>query len=56
MAWTPDQVAALLGSRGGDASERTAPLKEVLAGIRGDSDDNLAAVVEKLADGARDRE
>ncbi len=56
MAWRPDQVAALLSNRNGDVSERTAQLKEVLTGIRGESDEALAAVVEKLADGARDRE
>lgn len=59
MAWTPDKVAALLGSRDGDVGERTAQLREVVAGIRGESEvgdgGRLAAIAEKLADGARDR-
>lgn len=56
MAWTPDEIAALLSSSRGDTSERAAQLKEVLAAIQGESNDSLAALVEKLADGARDRE
>ncbi|KAL2022480.1 hypothetical protein VTK56DRAFT_5309 [Thermocarpiscus australiensis] len=60
MAWTPDQVATLLRSRdsaGSDLDEkswRTSQLKEVLAVVRDLSADGLSAVIEKLADGARD--
>lgn len=55
MAWTPDKVAALISSRG-DTSARAAQLKEVLDEIRAENNDSLAALVEKLADGARDCE
>ncbi|KAG7286450.1 hypothetical protein NEMBOFW57_008761 [Staphylotrichum longicolle] len=55
MAWTPDKVAALISSRG-DTSARAAQLKEVLDEIRAENNDSLAALVEKLADGARDYE
>ncbi|KAK4155630.1 hypothetical protein C8A00DRAFT_41815 [Chaetomidium leptoderma] len=49
-------VAAVLGSQYGGASDRTAQLKEVVAALRVEieSDDGLAVIVEKLADGARD--
>ncbi len=62
MAWSLNEVAALLktqGSAGSDQDEqswRTTQLKEVLAAVRQESADGLAAVVEKLGDGARDRE
>ncbi|KAK4033302.1 hypothetical protein C8A01DRAFT_50091 [Parachaetomium inaequale] len=48
------KVATLLSSEDAGASERTAQLKEVLAALKDESEDGLAAVVEKLADGARD--
>ncbi|KAK4133719.1 hypothetical protein BT67DRAFT_422996 [Trichocladium antarcticum] len=60
MAWTPDEVAALLrsqGSAGSDHDEkswRTSQLKDVLNAVQKESRDGLAAVVERLADGARD--
>ncbi|KAK4126932.1 hypothetical protein N657DRAFT_611093 [Parathielavia appendiculata] len=47
-------VTALLISRHGDLSERTARLSEVLAGIQDEGVEGLAAIAEKLADGARD--
>ena len=62
MATTPDEIAALLKSRGSadestdEKSWRTSQLKEVLVKIRQLSVDELAAVVEKLGDGARDRQ
>ncbi len=57
MACTSDEIAVLLKSQDGDASERTAQLKEALDAISEASGLNLASVlVEKLADGARDRE
>jgi hypothetical protein len=56
MAWTPDKVEALLSSGDAEAGERTAHLKEVLAGLREETENGLAAVVEKLADGARNGE
>jgi hypothetical protein len=56
MAWSPDKVAALLSSRYGDSTERTAALNQVLVGIQDGGDEDLAAIVEKLADGARDGE
>ncbi|GAB1316140.1 hypothetical protein MFIFM68171_06350 [Madurella fahalii] len=60
MAWTVDQIAALLHSHGStdtgqdEKSWRTAQLEEVLAAVREETADDLASVVEKLADGARD--
>jgi len=56
MAWTPDRIAALLRDQSGGASERTEHLSELVAGLRDGIDEDLAAVVEKIADGARDRE
>ncbi len=57
MACTSDEIAVLLRSQDGDASERTGQLREALAAISEASGLNLASVlVEKLADGARDRE
>ncbi|KAL2147555.1 hypothetical protein VTI28DRAFT_8810 [Corynascus sepedonium] len=54
MAWTPDRIAALLRDQSGGASERTEHLSELVAGLRDGIDEDLAAVVEKIADGARD--
>lgn len=58
MAWTPDKVAALLSSKDGSSSERVTQLQEVAAELLGEGEghDALAAIVEKLADGARDGE
>ena len=57
MASTSDEIAVLLRSQDGDASERTAQLKEALAAISEASGSNLASgLVEKLADAARDGE
>lgn len=62
MAWTPDEVAALFRSQGSAGSNqdekswRTSQLKEVLRAVQKESLDGLAAVVERLADGARDCE
>ncbi|KAH6842663.1 hypothetical protein B0I37DRAFT_399282 [Chaetomium sp. MPI-CAGE-AT-0009] len=54
MALTPDKISVVLSGREGGEDDRTAQLKEVLAGLQKESDDGLAAFVEKLADGARD--
>lgn len=62
MARTVNDIAALLSSRGSAESNqdekmwRTSQLKEALSAVRQENVDGLAAVVEKLADGARDRE
>ncbi|KAK4248085.1 hypothetical protein C7999DRAFT_40714 [Corynascus novoguineensis] len=47
-------IAALLRDQNGGVSERTERLSELVAGLRDGIDEDLAAVVEKLADGARD--
>ncbi|KAL2175086.1 uncharacterized protein P884DRAFT_207163 [Thermothelomyces heterothallicus CBS 202.75] len=52
---TPESVAALLRSSNGGVAERTEQLKEVLFGLQKEADNSdRAAVVEALADGARD--
>jgi hypothetical protein len=57
MTWTPAKVMEILLSPVADRSGRTAQLKEVLEAVREEQSlDGLAATVEKLADGARDRE
>lgn len=57
MASGPDVVVALLKQQDGDSSERTAILMEVLEiAAAQDSSDQVAAIVEKLADAARDCE
>jgi hypothetical protein len=56
MSWTPDKVSAVLNDQDGGKDDRTAQLKEVFVGLQKESEDSLAVVVEKLADGARDGE
>lgn len=56
MSWTPDKVSAVLSGQDGGDDGRTAQLKDLLAGLTKENEDSLAAVVEKLADGARDGE
>jgi hypothetical protein len=56
MSWTPEKVSATLSGQNGGKDDRTAQLKEVFVGLQKESEDSLAAVVEKLADGARDGE
>ena len=56
MTWTPVKVSAVFSGQDGGKYDRTTQLKEVLAGLSKESEDSLAAVVEKLADGARDGE
>ena len=56
MSWTPEKVSAVLSGQDGGKDARTAQLKEVFVGLQKESEDNLATIVEKLADGARDGE